>query len=642
MLATQSPFPQYFGTDGSPLDAGRLYFGQVNQNPETAPITVYWDAAGTQPAAQPITTLNGYTYRNGTPAQVYANSDYSLTIRDRRGRLVLSSPNSAEFSLASAISASDEALRTDLASTSDAAKGSALVGFNDALTYAVGTLGRRVADLGFLVNVPAGGVDATAAINATILRAFQSMAILLTANEVFSVTVRLEAGKDYSVLGTILIPNGIVLDLAGSRLIGPDASAGSTAYNPAGHHMIQSARWDGSSIVSNAAAANETTWRVIALGVINGTIINTNCPLNLVNVQERSFIDALSISNTSAPMRLKNCFYLRVGSQIKCLIRNSAQAANQPAVLLHGAAAHDMSLNIQIVGPAICYENTATNSFSVEIRGSMEEGYAINSIGIRANNAYCQSWMIHAYIEGVRVGITTLGTGAFFGALFAPAYVSSCEYAFKALTSSFRACTIDAASIPDEGAGIHNYVDLQAPNNDVILRTPSRGADTGTGIAGVPTNFLMGAGSRIESCCVWRDVTDVTAGTNVIAMSDGSVANKASMGAFAWEGAQMVTKNDQVPFVNRAVQATTITLNTAINYDESNMLACHIVITDFVGGPYTFNALIFGATVYPLAAFTAGKGITVNNNAGVVQLVFTGLNTNAGASYQIKGGVRHM
>ena len=76
MLATQPPFPQYFDTDGSPLDGGRLYFGQVNQNPEIAPITVYWDAAGTQPAAQPIETLNGYTYRNGTPAQVYADTDY--------------------------------------------------------------------------------------------------------------------------------------------------------------------------------------------------------------------------------------------------------------------------------------------------------------------------------------------------------------------------------------------------------------------------------------------------------------------------------------------------------------------------------------------------------------------------------------
>lgn len=143
MLATQPPFPQYFDTDGTPLDAGQLYFGQVNQNPETAPITVYWDAAGTQPASQPVQTLNGYTYRAGAPAQVYIDVDYSQTVRDRRGRLVLYSPNSAEFSLATAISS----IRPDLASTADATKGAGMVGFLYSLAYASGTVGRWLKDL---------------------------------------------------------------------------------------------------------------------------------------------------------------------------------------------------------------------------------------------------------------------------------------------------------------------------------------------------------------------------------------------------------------------------------------------------------------------------------------------------------------
>lgn len=93
MLATEAPFPQFFDTDGSPLDSGSLYFGVANQNPETNPITVYWDAAGTQPAAQPIPTLNGYAVRSGTIAAVYADSDYSLTVRNSRGNLVYMTPS---------------------------------------------------------------------------------------------------------------------------------------------------------------------------------------------------------------------------------------------------------------------------------------------------------------------------------------------------------------------------------------------------------------------------------------------------------------------------------------------------------------------------------------------------------------------
>jgi hypothetical protein len=38
---------------------------------QTAPVTVYWDAAGTIPAAQPLRTVNGYIMRGGTPANVF-------------------------------------------------------------------------------------------------------------------------------------------------------------------------------------------------------------------------------------------------------------------------------------------------------------------------------------------------------------------------------------------------------------------------------------------------------------------------------------------------------------------------------------------------------------------------------------------
>lgn len=88
MLAIESAFPQFVDVDGTPINNGQLFFGVVNLNPETNPITVYWDAAGTQPASQPIQTINGYAVRNGTPASIFVNSDYSLNVRNGRGNLV--------------------------------------------------------------------------------------------------------------------------------------------------------------------------------------------------------------------------------------------------------------------------------------------------------------------------------------------------------------------------------------------------------------------------------------------------------------------------------------------------------------------------------------------------------------------------
>lgn len=94
MLAIESAFPQFMDIDGTPINNGQLYFGVVNLNPETNPITVYWDAAGTQPAAQPIQTINGYAVRNGSPASIFVNSDYSLNVRNGRGNLVFYAPTS--------------------------------------------------------------------------------------------------------------------------------------------------------------------------------------------------------------------------------------------------------------------------------------------------------------------------------------------------------------------------------------------------------------------------------------------------------------------------------------------------------------------------------------------------------------------
>ena len=104
-IATSCPVPQFFDLDGSPLDAGYIYYGAVSLNPETNPITVYWDLACTQPIAQPVRTLNGYASRNGTPANVYANSDYSMTVKNRKGALVVYIPQGTQFGNAGQIGA---------------------------------------------------------------------------------------------------------------------------------------------------------------------------------------------------------------------------------------------------------------------------------------------------------------------------------------------------------------------------------------------------------------------------------------------------------------------------------------------------------------------------------------------------------
>lgn len=89
-----SPFPSFNDTDGSPLNNGYVYVGSANLNPVTDPIPVYWDEALTQPAAQPIRTINGYLSRNGSPGRIYtAFVTYSLRVTNNKGALVFSDLN---------------------------------------------------------------------------------------------------------------------------------------------------------------------------------------------------------------------------------------------------------------------------------------------------------------------------------------------------------------------------------------------------------------------------------------------------------------------------------------------------------------------------------------------------------------------
>jgi hypothetical protein len=94
MIEVKTPAEQFFDLDGSALDGGFIYVGASGANPETTPVAVYWDKDGTIPATQPIGTVNGYPYRLGAAAKFYtATKNYSITVRNSTGSLVISATN---------------------------------------------------------------------------------------------------------------------------------------------------------------------------------------------------------------------------------------------------------------------------------------------------------------------------------------------------------------------------------------------------------------------------------------------------------------------------------------------------------------------------------------------------------------------
>lgn len=130
MLQVQSPYTQLFDLNGDPLNNGYVYIGSVNTNAETNPISIWWDDAGTIPAAQPLRTQNGYIVRNGSPARVFVSAeDFSITVKDKRGRVVYSEL--------------DATSQSNLTAALAASSGSSLIGF---IQSGAGAVARTVQD----------------------------------------------------------------------------------------------------------------------------------------------------------------------------------------------------------------------------------------------------------------------------------------------------------------------------------------------------------------------------------------------------------------------------------------------------------------------------------------------------------------
>ena len=98
VILVEPPYPAFAGADGQPLENGYIWIGTVNLSPQVNQIAVYWDAALTISAVQPIRTLNGYPVYQGTPSRFYVGSDYSIQVLDSKGSVVYTSLNDNAFS----------------------------------------------------------------------------------------------------------------------------------------------------------------------------------------------------------------------------------------------------------------------------------------------------------------------------------------------------------------------------------------------------------------------------------------------------------------------------------------------------------------------------------------------------------------
>lgn len=236
-----TPLQMFYSTSGLPLTDGYIYIGTASQNPQTNPIAVYWDAAGTIPAAQPIRTSGGYPVRNGSPATVFVlATDFSLIVRDKTSSLVFSRLSGNAFSAEWAI-------------------------YNPAGTGAVPTtvqakLRESVSVMDF--GATGTGSDDTAAFNAA-LTAAAGKALYVPAATSF-----------YGITGELVIPDGTTIYGDGYGSLLTQSANAINILVPGNNVTIKDLNLQGNGVNSGGAISFTKNNGVYALSKRNTKILN--------------------------------------------------------------------------------------------------------------------------------------------------------------------------------------------------------------------------------------------------------------------------------------------------------------------------------------------------------------------------------
>lgn len=88
------PFDHFVDRTGAPLEAGKIYVGIANSDPEVSgnQIQAYTNRALSVTASQPLRTLGGTPSFQGMPGKIFVDADdYSITVRDKNDALIYTS-----------------------------------------------------------------------------------------------------------------------------------------------------------------------------------------------------------------------------------------------------------------------------------------------------------------------------------------------------------------------------------------------------------------------------------------------------------------------------------------------------------------------------------------------------------------------
>ena len=604
-LSIQPTYPIFTETDGQPLENGYIWIGTANLDPQVNPINVYWDAALTIAAPQPIRTLNGYPSRNGTPARMYVNSDYSIRVQNSKGSMVYSAPAATERynKVVLNITAAD----VDFIQSG-----------TGAVLQTMQDKGRQFVNiLDFIPEVEkAAIIDGTSAYDIS-----NSIRYAIDSLGPNGGVVQFPNGGAGIVGSTVYIPpKGYGVTLQGNKFAITGGGVGT--------HAIFETGMPGNSF-GGSTNWNEPIETILNIGLVIRDFVFLECgtAIKVYNAIYRSeFSGNWAYQNVTTLIHAKRCFYSKTIYN-HAVIGRASRASTEPCYWFEEA------VNVQtIVGnnASGIYGGVNKSGIGYLFTGGMSGlSFSNNSAeacitGLKVTSEITGAEFVGCYFELNTIGIDLGSAGKTLdigGCFFFSNVITAITCANGWVAGTLRADNfIDPACLVDL-SGSTNALTIERP----LLPLPLTLAYSAYEI--VPSTFSLSG-----SIVVRRPISayDAVAGQNAQRGLLSEQTNGIGLVALPYAGDLGGASGDVPVFCFSAITANTVTVDTKIVYRPNLCAQFTARMQDFTLNYKIAGAVRWGDTVFRLDA--TAITVVASDSAGFLRLVFGNLGTSISIS----------
>lgn len=396
------------------------------------------------------------------------------------------------------------------------------------------------------------------------------------------ITIKFANKQKFNVLGKLLIPSYVRIDLNGSTLIGNNTTP-----------MFETAYWDGTTLIPNISEPAETRF-VVDSHVVNGRISNS-LGLNFFNFCESSTVENIRGFGCNKMLYAKRCFY---GSFQKMHSRSPVNGTLYPCYTFDSAMGALDVTQVFSVGYAQGYE----------IKGNKDnmrlENFGSEScpIGLQVSDATSGISFVRGYFEN-NVNAISLSSLANHERID----VDGCW--FSGVTNAFEALTVLSGTFKENNILNGANVSLQSDFGcRMTVEIPTDvTADNATYT--MPSNYLLGRANNVKYI---KQVYDSVTGL-VEAKCDiysGPIPRN-------YAGTSGKPIADQIPFCTHVFTATTLTIDTKIEYQNMEFVGLQVSVNSVPCGGIALAGVM-------MSTIPSALVITPSDNGGFYRFVISG------------------